>query len=172
MSRKMGLEFGLEDRTRCYKRKFRWLFRIPEVSAVQINTLPPSKGSRPNLTFKEIEVQHASETVYIPGKPDWKPLTLTLYDVARGENPVFKWIKKLYDPQSGDAIYKTMTQEGFAKRAELEMYSGAGDIIETWVFETVWPQAADFEDLDMGASDLCMVTLTLRYARAYIVQSI
>src|SRR5581483_11741300 len=68
----MGLRFGLENDFLAIKRKFRWLFKIPNISASGINSLPPKSGARPSLQFKEAEVQHLNETVYYPMKPDWK----------------------------------------------------------------------------------------------------
>ena len=80
MPQNMGLFSGFD--TTCFKRKHRWLFEIEDVSGdpAVSKVLPPSKASRPNLQFKELEAQHVSETIYFPGKPDWKPITVTLYD--------------------------------------------------------------------------------------------
>ena len=165
----MGLRFGLESRSRCYIRKNRWLFKIPEVSADGIFALPPNKSSRPNLTFKEIEVPHLTENVYIPGKPDWKPIALTLYDIGEKVSPVFEWLKTLYDPER-DARYTPATDRNFIREATLELYSGAGDLLETWIYENCWAQATDFGDLDMSSAEICMCDVTLRYARAYWFQ--
>ena len=99
MGRSMGFDFGLN--TQCLKRKFRWLFKIPSVSAEGINTLPPDKGARPSLSFKEVEVQHLNETIYYPSKPEWKPINLTLYDLKKNNNPVIEWLSNQYNPQSG-----------------------------------------------------------------------
>lgn len=163
----MGFDFGLEDPKACIKRKFRWIFVIDEVSAQGVNCLPPSKASRPTLTFKEIEVQHVSETVFFPGKADWKPITITLYDLKKGDtHPVFEWLKKAYDPESG--TYKPSC-DGFKKsEATLELYDGCGTSIEKWIFETVWPQSVEFGELDMSSSEVITCDITLRYDRAYI----
>lgn len=169
--RNMGFDFGLEDPNTCFKRKNRWLFIIDGVSADRegINSLPPSKSARPSISFKEIEVQHLNETIYFPGKPDWKPINLTLYDIKKNSiHPVFKWLTEIYDPKN-DAWYKTSC-DGFKKpQATLELYDGCGTKIESWIFESIWPQAVEFGDLDMTTSDLITCDLTLRYDRAYIV---
>lgn len=164
----MGFDFGLERGDTCLKRKYRWLFKIPDVSAEGVNTLPPSKSARPNLTFKEMEVQHLNETVYFPSKPDWKPVNLTLYEVkSPAIHPVFEWLKEIYDPEN-DARWRPSC-DGFKKReATLELYDGCGSVLETWIFESIWPQAVEFGDLDMSLSDVVICELTLRYDRAYI----
>lgn len=166
--RNMSFDFGLEDPNACFKRKNRWLFKIEDVSADGVSSLPPSKAARPSLSFKEIEVQHLNETVYYPGKPEWKPVTLTLYDLKKNSlNPVFEWLSELYDPRSNSQYGPSCN--GFKKpQATLELYDGCGTKIETWVFETVWPQAVEFGDLDMSTSELITCDLTLRYDRAYI----
>lgn len=170
MARSMSFDFGLEKPEACFKRKHRWLFRIPNVSAEGVGALPPQKGARPSLTFKEMEAQHLSETIYYPGKPEWKPINLTLYEVRDEpglDHPVFRWITEIYDPELG--LIKPSCQDGFKKdKAILEMYDGCGDTIETWVFENIWVQGVEFGDLDMTSSELVVCDLALRYDRAYI----
>jgi hypothetical protein len=164
----MGFDFGLQDPQSCFKRKHRWLFTIPDVSASGVNSLPPSKGARPNLSFKEGEAQHISETVYYPMKPEWKPVNLTLYEVKRpGGHPVFNWIEDIYNP-AGDSQFLPSCDGFKQNQCTLEMYDGCGKVIETWVFENVWVQSVEFGDLDMASSDLVVCELTLRYDRAYV----
>lgn len=171
MPRNMGLDFGLESNF-CLKRKFRWLFRIPGVSADGINSLPPDKGARPSLSFKEIEVQHLNEVIYFPSKPDWKPINLTLYDLKKNSNPIVSWLNNLYNPQSGRWTIGFGGGPEFKKpEAYLEMYDGCGEIMETWIFENIWPNNIEWGELDMADSNYVTIDLTLRYDRAYFVQS-
>src|SRR5260221_4896228 len=93
----MGLDLGLNSPNFCPKRKFRWLFMVDQVMGVA-DTLPPLKSARPSLEFKEQMVAHTVEDIYIPVRPEWKPIQLTLYDTSTF-NPVFEWIQTLYDPQ-------------------------------------------------------------------------
>jgi hypothetical protein len=166
MGRNMGLDFGLEKTDTCMLRKFRWLLRIDGVSAAGIDSLPPQKSSRPSLSFREMEVQHLTETVFYPSKPEWKPINLTLFDLKKNKNPVVEWLKEIYDA-SGDGSWKP-SGETFKRTATLEMYDGCGGTLETWVFENAWPQNVEFGELDMGSSEVMTIDLTLRYDRAYI----
>ena len=59
----MGLDFGLERKSLCWKQKFRWEFSIPGISQSGVNSLPPSKAARPSMDFKEQEAQHLNETI-------------------------------------------------------------------------------------------------------------
>ena len=166
----MGLNFGLESSSACIKRRFRWQLKIDGISAQGINSLPPLKSNRPSISFKEIQVEHLNETVYFPGKPEWKPITLNLYDVKKNTHPVFAWLQRLYNPSiTGVGQIQPPVGNNFILNANLEMYNGCGNIIEQWTYENVWPQAIDFGELEMGSSEVVTCDLTLRYARGYVV---
>jgi hypothetical protein len=166
-----GENFDLSNNS--FKRKFRWLLEIPDVCGDKINTLPPSKSARPSISFKEIEVQHLSETIYFPGKPDWKPLNLTVYDVKTPDSshPIIKWISKLYEVDNFTFSYKKSCDGFKVSFVNLFMFDGCGNKCETWTFESVWVQSADFGELDMSSSDVIYCDLTLRYDRAYWMPS-
>lgn len=174
--RNMGLEMGLEKADMQFKRKFRWMFSIPSICGdvgnsdgnAGVNALPPTKSARPNLSFKEAEVQHLTEIVYFPVKVEWKPINLTLYDFKKNKHPIFEWIKKMYDPEKG--IFKPVG-EGFKKDAKLELYDGCGQILEKWQFDNAWPQSIEFGELDMSNNDVVLIDIVLRYDRAYIVET-
>ena len=171
---------GLIDVT--FKRKFRWTFSIDSIIDDYdngVDVLPPQKGGRPQLTWKEIEAQHAVENVYFPGKPDWKPLQLTLYDYCfrSGNHPVFQWIREVYDLNAGGGMQFRPIVSGGASRAggadsfkrqgNLSILSGCGDVIERWRLENCWPLTTDWGELDMGNSEVVTCQVTLRFDRAY-----
>lgn len=174
----MGLGFGLENPTSIPKQKHRWLFYFTDVSAKGIGVLPPAKSARPSVSFKEIEVQHVTETFFYPGKPEWKSITLALYDICspsnpKGEHPVMNWLKRLFDPEQ--AAYKFIINESDEKNfkldAAVELYDGCGNCLEKWMLDNCWPQACEFQELDMGSSEVLLAEMTLRYDRAYITRS-
>ena len=116
----------------CYKRKCAWRFRIEDVSATTVHSLPPARGSKPGLTLKEMQAEHLNETIYFPSKPDWKPITLTLYDIPKAhENPVFTWLKRAYNPKNC-AYWKPSLASPTLKIGEcyLEMYDGCGVVLK------------------------------------------
>jgi hypothetical protein len=177
MGQKMGFLYGLEEGKSQYcKRQNRWLFEIPGVVADDtpgVDALPPEKSARPNLSFKEMEAKHLIEDVYYPAKPEWKPITITLFDLKKSNHPVWEWIIKVYDPKQGK-FWPVIRQGGsqqpkdiFIKDCYLKMFDGCGNLVETWAFEDSWIQAANFQSLDMGNGNLMTCDITLRYARAY-----
>ena len=175
---KMGLQFGLDGDGKFCKRKFRWLFKIDGVSAdntAGANALPPLKSARPSLKFKEVSAQHLHEEVFYPSKPDWQNVSVTLYDLKMGQHPVFKWLKIYYNPKEGTLKEPNATTGSTGRpnkfilpSVRLEMYDGTGEIVETWVYEDVWPNSVNFQELEMGNSDVVTCELTLRYVRAYV----
>lgn len=165
MGRSMGI--GVMGGDICVKRKFRWMFRISNVVGEGVNMLPPDKAARPSLSFKEIEAQHLNETVYFAGKPDWKPIQLTLFDIKTNRNPIFDWLKRQYDVCNGIATWQR-PNSFWKRKVELEMYDGCGEVLEKWIIQNAWPNNIEWGDLDMGESGYSTVELTLRYDRAWI----
>lgn len=166
MGRKMGFDFGLNEEATVFKRRFRWLFRIPDISASGTNSLPPEKASRPSMNFKEMEAQHLNETIYYPSKPEWKPINLTLFDLKKNPHPIFAWIQEVYDACQGG--WMPSAAGNFKKTATLELYDGCGNTCESWTIENCWPQAVEFGELDMGNAEYVTADITLRYDRAFI----
>lgn len=170
----MEMGFYQDEWDTCFiKKNFQWKLVIPGISASGVNSLPPKDSAKPTISFKEIEVPHVTENIFFPGRPDWKPIPLTLYDIQKDvENPVFTWLRLLYDPSpTGCSSYNPSTStEGCFKPAScyLEHYNGCGEVVERWIYEHPWPNNVEFGTLDMGDSQVATCSLTLRYDRAYI----
>lgn len=163
----MGFGYGLEKSGSCLLKRYQWLLYIPDVCVDGVNALPPSKSSRPSISFKEIEIPHLTETLARPGRPEWKPIPLTLYDLKKTYgHPVFNWLKKIYDAKEG-RYYASMDNE-LLLDGHLDMLSGCGEVLETWYFENLWPQNIDFGELDMGNSEFVTCDLSIRFDRAYM----
>lgn len=176
----MGLDYGLDDNPGS-RRKNRWLFSIKNVSAddsaaVSTYTLPPKRGARPSLSWKEYECQHLTETIYYPFKPDWKPISLTLYDIRCNKNPVFDWIRLtqnisgngggLYDPQQG--IWTPIVPSQMKREGNIQLLDGCGNIVECWTLDNCYPSSVEWGELDMDSSEIITVEVQVRYDRAYI----
>jgi hypothetical protein len=170
MARNMGMTFG----NRAWKKKNRWRFVVRDFIDMEdfgISMLPPIKSARPNVNFKEISIEHVVETITIPGKPDWGPLEVTLYDLQCNRNPMFVWMKRLYDPKNGTYRFPVDGERGFKiPQADLELLSGCGDVLETWRYEGIWPQKIDWGELLMESSEVITVDVSFRYDRAYFVE--
>ena len=182
MGQPMGLNSLVAGDQVTFKRKFRWLFTIPDVTPQGMAAIPSIKSARPHYTFKEHGVQHLAEEIFFPMKAEWKPITLTLYDIGRTIHPIVEWISMVYTMNNGNGEFEwypsspgktangggTGAQIGttFKRTCKLELFDGCGATIEKWKFENAWPQSVDFSDLDYGSSDVLLCTVTLRYDRA------
>ena len=165
----------------CFKYKNRWFLSIPEITATiatgGVNALPPSASARPTLTFKEQSVEHTSETIWYPVKAEFKPISLKLYDLVKSENVVFQWIKQIYDPQLGQwrlgksDAFRPEGTSGMKRNAKLTLYDGCGEPIESWMYENAYPNEIVFGELDMADGAFLTIDLTLRYDRAYVVET-
>lgn len=175
---KTGMGFNYGDRNLhspdiLFKRKYRWMFNIRGVCGeLEGNSplLPPGKSGRPSLSFKEMDAQHVTETVYFPGKPEWKPINITLYDIKERFNPVIQWIKKIYKVSEQGISWNPSVGSNFKRDCSIDLYDGVGSIIEEWRLENVWPISIDFGDLDYASSDILTIDLQLRYDRAYFIE--
>lgn len=165
---KMGFHFS----DRLCKRKNRWVFTFssvigdPQGNQSNISILPLNKAKRASFNFKTMEARHLVEDIYYPARPEWRTINLTAYDIKTSKpNPILEKIKEVYDPKVG--TWKTST-DGFITDAFVKLIDSCGELIEQWVFENAWIEAADFGELDYGSSEIITCDITLRYARSYI----
>lgn len=144
-----------------------------------ISILIWEKASRPSFSFKETEVTHLTETIYYPGRPDWKPIKVTLYDTMHKTSPVVEWISFVYGMTNNQRNFKTGKYYGsldFANQADpakkfkrdvtVTSLDGGGNFLEQWYFYNAWPQEVEFGEHDMTSADVMRINLTLRYDRA------
>lgn len=192
----MGIGFASQV---LFKRQNRFIMYIPGITHTLTGqraiskALVEEKSARPNISFKEVEVPHLIETIYFAGRPDWKPLKVTLYDVSNG-NPAWDWIRSLYgvyhiedfntggrSPSNSNisvqykgSLNATSLAGGsldesqtFKRTIQIFMLDGCGNAIESWTYMHAFPTDIEFGETDMSANDVMRVNLTLRYDRAY-----
>jgi len=170
----MGIGFASQV---LFKRQNRFIMYIPGITHTVTGqraiskVMVEEKSSRPNISFKEIEVPHLIETIYFAGRPDWKPLKVTLYDVAN-DNPAWDWVKANYAVNSNNnqvsVQYKgSLAGSNFKRTIKIFMLDGCGNAIEAWTYMNAFPTDVEFGETDMTGNDVMKVNLTLRYDRAY-----
>lgn len=162
------------------KRKFRWMFTIEPYIGDSVSMLPPHKSARPNISFKEYQVEHLNETIYFPGKVEWQTMEVSLYDIKCEDSPIYEWLKMVYNPEPneedeedsgfyGPSLSDELGGDQYKTTATLVMLNGCGDEIEKWVYENAYPNKIDWGEVDMSNSEVVTVDLTLRFDRAYRV---
>lgn len=156
------------SRWACVKKKNAWTFQIPEISQKGVETLPPSKAARPGVSLKKFDAVHLAETVGFPGRVEFKPITLTLYDLKKNAHPVWNWIRKVYDARNGTMNFPC--PDGFKKTAYLKQFSACGNLLDTWVIEECWPEDTQFGELDYQDGGILTCDISLSYTRAYLIE--
>jgi len=170
----MGLgNLGSQDLI--FKRKFRWTFEIQEICTENIPQHYVKVAARPSLTVEETEINFLNAKGWIPGKAAWETITVTYYDVAKGEGSdnLWNWLAAIYnfgmDPI--EKAHQGSTRKNYAGKGVLTLYDGCGVGLEEWTMKDLWPQAINFGGLDYSSSEECNIELTLRYSEVqYIPQ--
>jgi hypothetical protein len=146
-----------------FKRKFRWTLEI-NTPCGQVPAWFCKTAARPNLDIDEVELHFLNGVTWIPGKGKWQPITVTYLDVANLDlSGLLSWIATVYD--FTDPVNLKMSEKAsWAGNALLTMYDGCGTPLEFWLLQDCFPQAVNWGDLDMSASDICELELTLRYS--------
>jgi len=161
-----------------FKRQNRFLMYIPDIThrgavgslRFLTDVLIEEKSARPKLKFKEFDIPHLAETIWFADRPEWNPITVTLYDVAE-TNPAWEWITKIYNirNEGGDIkmnFYGSL-YSNFKRNVKIFMLDGCGYAMEAWTYMNAFPTDIDFGEVDMGQNNAMKVTMTLRYDRAY-----
>ena len=150
-----------------FKRKFRWTFKIEETCAGNIPEHYVKVAARPSLTVEETEINFLNAKGWIPGKASWETITVTYYDVAKGDGSdnLWNWLASVYNFGKEKPSNQGSTRKNYAGKGILTLYDGCGKGVEEWTMEDLWPQAINFGDLDYSSSEECSIELTLRYSK-------
>lgn len=156
-----------------FKKQNNFIMHIPDITHVGNSSnriynkvLLEERSARPSFSYKEIQVDHLIETVYFAGRPDWKPLKVTLFDIARN-NPALNWVKANYDVQRNGINYFGGLAPNFKRNVQIFILDSCGYVLEAWNYMNAFPNDIEFGDMDMKGGDIMRVNLTLRYDRAY-----
>ena len=126
--------------------------------------------ARPNLTFADITLNVYNSTLYLPGKPTWATLAITIRDDASGSvskavgqqmQKQFDFVEQASAPTGGDFKFQT----------NIEILDGGNGtavpvVLEAWELYGCYVQAAAYGELNYATSDAATIALTLRYDNA------
>lgn len=119
-------------------------------------------ASRPHITLERTEIHFQHETYYIPGRPSFDPIELTIYDV-QGQSELARWIWKVYRfgkrGKSGEmALTRHIKYNGY-----LTMWDGEGRAIQSWILYGCWPFDVDWGGLDYSSSDTADISVSISF---------
>lgn len=166
MARNMGLDL-LGNNSVIFKRKYRWTLQLVPNCGGLIPESFVKVAARPSLTIDEQEINFLHGKMWIPGKGTWDNITVTYYDIAgagEGIQQLFNWLASVYDFTNPTTLYQASNANGYACTGTLNMYDGAGETMETWTMQKMWPTAVKFGELDYSNNEPATVELTLRYS--------
>lgn len=128
--------------------------------------------TRPQIEFEEVPIHRYNSVAYVSGKHTWSPINLTLEDDITGL--ATKVVKGQLETQQrivgvdldGRWLNTAATGSDYKFGLKLEQLDGDETVVETWIMEGCFIQAADFTDLDYSASEAVTIQVTIRYDHA------
>jgi hypothetical protein len=140
-------------------------------------TIQATTVTRPQLEFEEVALHRYNSTAYVAGKHTWSPMNLTVEDDITGLAGAV--IKGQLETQQrlvgidldGRWLNTAATGSDYKFSVKLEGLDGDEGVVESWVLEGVWIQAADFGDLDYSASEAATIQITLRFDHARAIDA-
>lgn len=131
--------------------------------------------SRPNLTFDQITLDVYNSRVYLAGKHNWEPITITLRDDVNSsvQNFVGEQLQKQFDfyEQASAASgqdYKFTTSIEILDGGNGIAYGklGTDGVLETFELLGCYVESANYNSLNYAESSPVTVTLNIRYDNA------
>lgn len=129
-------------------------------------TLAVKSTNMPTTETEVVEVRYGNEKVRIPGltspSGDW---SINLRDLLGADvvGTLIAWRRLVHN----DATGATGNPKDFKTTGKIYRYDSAGNKVESWTIEGVWPSTFTVGDGDYESGDPVEVTLTLQYDKAY-----
>lgn len=148
-----------------FKRKFRWTFEVKNVCGGNVPPHFVKTTARPSLSIEETEINYLNAKSWIPGKASWETIEVTYLDVATNANQnLWNWIAALYDFTDPVNLKQASQRRDYGGTGILVLWDGCGGELERWTLNDIWPTSVNFNDLDYSNTEICEITLTLRYS--------
>jgi hypothetical protein len=161
------------------KRQFRWTFTLGTGTVgATIETYFVKTVKKPSFTINEIEHQYVSHRFYYPGRITWNPVEVTFVD------PVVPDTTTILSNILVDSGYRIPTTSVIAEKSIskgkfianvgqpiITQIDAEGNDIEEWTLNNAWISTIDYGQLDYGADELVIISMTLRYDFATLSQT-
>lgn len=128
-------------------------------------------ATRPSYSYEEVQLDRYNSRVYIAGKHTFEPLNLTIEDDIT--NRASQAIQNQLEAQqkligaTGPWLNSTATAFSYKFGTTIELLDGNETVVEQWLYEGCFIQAADYTDLDYSTGEKVMINLTIRYDLAH-----
>lgn len=134
--------------------------------------------TRPSLSYEEVQMDRYNSRVYVAGKHQFEPCTLTVEDdvTNRAANAIQSQLERQQRliGATGPWLNSEATAFGYKFGMMLEMLDGNESVVEQWKYEGCFIQALDYDTADYSTGEKMMITMTVRYdhARQILVPSV
>lgn len=139
-----------------------------KTTSIKTITLYPITCTTPSITYDEIVIHNGQDRIYKPGKPDLNTIEVSFYDVVESSNPT--GLSKGSISQRLRTILPNHNRyskfdSNILFTMKIFLLDGQGRVINWHTLEECYIKDYKTSDLDMGASDICNVTISVRYNR-------
>lgn len=126
--------------------------------------------TRPSLSYEEVQMDRYNSRVYVAGKHQFEPCTLTVEDdvTNRAANAIQSQLERQQRliGATGPWLNSEATAFGYKFGMMLEMLDGNESVVEQWKYEGCFIQALDYDTADYSTGEKMMITMTVRYDHA------
>lgn len=138
---------------------------VPNDLSLQVIT-----ATRPSLTYEEVQQDRYNTRVFVAGKHNFEPCTMTIEDdiTNRASNAVQTQLEtqQRLVGATGPWLNTEATATGYKFGMMLEMLDGNEAVTESWKYEGCFFSAVDWGDVDYSTGEKMLITLTIRYDHA------
>ena len=156
--------------------KLKYRFRVSFVNmGLGISTNELTKQvmdfTRPNLNFNPITLDVYNSKIYLQGKPEWQPVTVTLRDDVNGN--VAKVLSDQLQKQFDFAQQSSArTGQNYKFETMFEVLdggngaNGTGGVLETWRMFGCFISEINYNNFDYKDNEPATITVQLKYDNA------
>lgn len=127
--------------------------------------------TRPNVNFNPITLDVYNSKIYLQGKPEWQPVTVTLRDDASNQvaTNLASQLKKQFDfaeQSSAKAGHDYKFQTKFEALDGSGAASGGGTALETWEMYGCFISEINYNNFDYKDNEYATITVQIKYDNA------
>jgi hypothetical protein len=138
---------------------------VPNDLALQVIT-----ATRPSLSYEEVQLDRYNSRIYVAGKHQFEPCTLTVEDdvTNRAANAIQTQLEKQQRLIGATGPWMNTEATAFTYKfgMSLEMLDGNEAVVESWKYEGCFLQSVDWGDLDYSTGEKMTINLTVRFDHA------
>ncbi len=171
-----GLDIG--SRGGIFQPKLKYRFRVRTVSfgptgpKTQVDlTQQVMNVGKPKISQEEVVIDSYNSKAWVAGKHTWEAIQLVVRDDIT--NAVSKLVGHQLQKQLNH-FEQTAPVAGvnYKFATFIETMDGGNNVVqETWVLEGCWLQNVDYDALDYATSDVQMITMTVRFDSATMIET-